>query len=300
MGTQNFNDYLRNTVCAWYPEYKTRTYFVPPVIITRIPFDEKIVAGETILVPTCLSTQASSGQYATTYCNAAGPVQSTQHSQQSRTLTNTIGNLAGRMWNAVNSIFRVQESDQRDDLAQQQVLFCLRELARQRSEVMFVLSQLKFSDYLGNKSYSRDVKRSRLPMGNKSRKRIQQGDFDILVIHRHYGIMAGEIKAIQAKQEFLNKSQEDVDQEVKARVTKAIGQLDKSEKNLKKMTSDLAPNLAIRKTLILPYVTRMDIRRVLKADRNVEQVNLVLLHNIHYTNPSLYHKFIIYFAQNER
>lgn len=238
MASQDNMAVWRDCIRAWYPDYETKTYFVPPVVITRIPFDVVTVAGQSVLVPQCNPVQASAVQSSSTQVK----------------------------------VQRVLECDTRDDLALQRVLLSLRELVSEQSEPMFVISQLQFSGYLGEPCYAAAVKQFLRPQNLPKDHR--QGDFDILVIHRHYGIITGEIKSVLSNQQQLQLSQPDVDRVVTDRVRNAIKQLNKSEVVLREITKDLDPNLAIRKLLILPYVTADILTRVVSSDEHLKQVRL--------------------------
>nr|KAG5685872.1 hypothetical protein BaRGS_003072 [Batillaria attramentaria] len=85
--------------------------------------------------------------------------------------------------------------DVRDDKAQVHVLHCLQELAEKRREVMFVMSQLDFDNYLSEPCYSGAVSQMKRPV-DLSGQKLDKGDFDVLIVHRNYGLCAGEIKSV--------------------------------------------------------------------------------------------------------
>ena len=93
---------------------------------------------------------------------------------------------------------QVSANEVQEDEAHQRVLACLEQLAE--TEVMFVISQMQFGDYLNKPAYAAAA--SMLPKPGdpvlKSQNK-HRGDFDILIIHRHHGILACEIKAVGAK-----------------------------------------------------------------------------------------------------
>nr|KAG5696372.1 hypothetical protein BaRGS_028367 [Batillaria attramentaria] len=92
------------------------------------------------------------------------------------------------------------DSDVRDDAAQQHVLYCLRELADDLKQALFVLSQINFGDYLGSPCYSAAAKLFPRPTDLTLKKQqLDRGDFDVIVISRYHGLLAGEIKAIGHK-----------------------------------------------------------------------------------------------------
>ena len=166
---------------------------------------------------------------------------------------------------------RVQESEYKDDFAQQHVLRNLQKLGEARHEVMVIQSQLDFGNYLNKPSYAAAA--AHLPRPTNLDPSYHRGDFDVLVIHRNYGILVGELKAVGRKQPGVSRTQAPADNLVAKRVWKAVKQLDKSETVMKHLVGDIAPNLTIRKALFLPYVGRTQLLRVLTANPQLEQVN---------------------------
>nr|KAG5690998.1 hypothetical protein BaRGS_005125 [Batillaria attramentaria] len=193
-------------------------------------------------------------------------------------------------------------SDIADDAAQQHVLHCFQELGH-RGEVMFVFSQMSFTDYLSKlgellqpdtkdntcttendcvEAEEKETKADRnrgSTTGRKKRKDVKKtgkelkillnnfplkpiakdGDFDVLVVHREYGVLVGEIKT-RGRGEY--NSQEESDSGVAQSVLKSIKQLEKSKVAVKHIVGEVAPNLMVRTTLILPFVTTEQLERV--------------------------------------
>nr|KAG5692907.1 hypothetical protein BaRGS_031411 [Batillaria attramentaria] len=160
----------------------------------------------------------------------------------------------------------VQETDSRDDFAQQHVLHCLQTLGEQRQEAMSVMSSLDFTDYL-NKLDATHAAQFPLPGDLPATQR--QGDFDVIVIHRKYGVLLGEIKSVGIH------DNNPTDKAVADKVTKAVKQLDKCEKVVNHVMSDVAPGVSVRKTLILPYISRTQLQHVLDGDSQLAQQQLV-------------------------
>ena len=60
---------------------------------------------------------------------------------------------------------------------------------------MFVISQLNFGDYLNEPCYSAAASLLPRPIDLKSQHK-HRGDFDVLLLHRRYGVLVGEVKSI--------------------------------------------------------------------------------------------------------
>nr|KAG5692925.1 hypothetical protein BaRGS_031429 [Batillaria attramentaria] len=161
----------------------------------------------------------------------------------------------------------VQETDSRDDFAQQHVLYCLQTLGEQRQEAMFVMSSLDFTHYL-NKLDATHAAQFPLPGDLPATQR--EGDFDVIVIHREYGVLLGEIKSVGIH------DNNPTDKAVADKVTKAVKQLDKCEKVVNHVMSDVAPGVSVRKTLILPYISRTQLQHVLDGDSQLAKQQLVM------------------------
>lgn len=164
----------------------------------------------------------------------------------------------------------VFDSDVRDDFAQQHVVTNLQALGDRRGEVMFILSQLDFMGYLNKPSFKRATRTyprlAKLPHSHR------EGDFDVMIFHRHHGILLGELKAVGKNHAELQKTEADADADISKRVAKAAKQLNKSETVLKHLVGDIAPGLTVKKSIFLPYVNSAQLQRVLASDSKLEQV----------------------------
>ena len=136
---------------------------------------------------------------------------------------------------------------------------------------MFILSQFHYGGYLNKPSYAAAA--AQLPRPIIMAPAYREGDFDVLVIHRRYGILIGEVKTVGMNQANLNWSAAQADSVLANRVRQAVKQLDKSEAVLRHLVSDIAPDLVMKKTLFLPYVSKAQLQRVLTADPLLGQVN---------------------------
>ena len=143
---------------------------------------------------------------------------------------------------------------------------------------MFIVSQLNFTSYLRQPSYAAAAKT--LPRPGDLGKTYEEGDFDILLIHRHYGILIGEIKSVGMVHGELNRTQSQTDDDVAKRVWRAIKQLDKSETVVKHLVHDIAPGLMVRKTVILPFADSGQLLRILTSDKTLGQVKILLICSI--------------------
>jgi hypothetical protein len=90
-----------------------------------------------------------------------------------------------------------------------------------------------------------------------------QGDFDLLLMHPSYGLLAGVIQAVEG----LNL------REVARDVEKAIQQLDKSDAMLQYVTSDMSPTPRITKTLMLPNVNQGQLQDVFQQNTTLATVS---------------------------
>ena len=139
-------------------------------------------------------------------------------------------------------------------------------------EVMFVISQLKFENYLSQHCFSGDAKLPK-PSDLKEEKR-DRGDFDILVIHRNHGVLVGEIKSVGDR--LADKSERQQRRIIADKIRRAVKQLDKAESVLHHLFSHKARRPRIRKSVILPNVTANCLRRVLAFVPLLKEVRLAV------------------------
>ncbi|XP_070201261.1 uncharacterized protein [Littorina saxatilis] len=248
----------RQIVTSLYPDALTRTYCVPPVQFNRVPYFRGTApgTGEPVLVlPNCPTGGA--------LVHTAPPsrrhfIPSSQHSLWTQESLSQI-HLAPE---------RVQESDIRDDFAQNHVMLNLQELGDSRHEAMFILSQLQFGSYLNQPAYAAAAKQLPRP---KDLAQDRQGDFDFLLIHRQHGILIGELKSVGKTKGASNETVPPADPDLAQKVKQAVNQLDKSERMVRHLVSDIGPCMTVKKTLFLPYISSAQLERVLDNDEQLEQ-----------------------------
>ncbi|XP_076447269.1 uncharacterized protein LOC143284478 isoform X2 [Babylonia areolata] len=164
----------------------------------------------------------------------------------------------------------VRPNNVRDDFTQQYLLTNLQAMGVARREVMFILSQLSFTNYLKDLSCPKSAFRW-FPRPANLGKQFVDGDFDILIIHRHYGILIGEIKSVGMVSGQLNKTEAQLGADISNRIWRAVKQLDRSEQVVTGLMRDTAPAVIVRKTVILPYVSSAQLLSILSKDSVLTQ-----------------------------
>ncbi|KAK7096278.1 uncharacterized protein [Littorina saxatilis] len=153
-----------------------------------------------------------------------------------------------------------QESDARDDAANNKVLRCIRQSSR--GEVMFVISQLQFRNYLNKLTHP-----SGTPVPEPAKaadlKKQNVGDFDALIIHRHYGVLACEIKAVGDNFAALNMPPEAQAKTLERKLQLAVKQLGKSHDMLKHLVPRGKDQPRVKTTLMVPNISRDQLRTAL-------------------------------------
>ncbi|XP_070208117.1 uncharacterized protein [Littorina saxatilis] len=252
----------RQIVTSLYPDTLTQTYCVPPVHFNRVPYVRDTVPGTghsaLVLPPPSgappIHIVLTPSQQPTAAFPPSGYSLWTQESQPQ----------------AVPS--RVQESDFRDDFAQNHVMVNLQELGNSRHEAMFILSQLSFGNYLNQSAFAAAAAQFPQPLQLDTKiTKYSHGEADFLLIHRQHGILIGELKSVGKTEACAQNPQPPADADVAMRVTKAVKQLDRSETVVRHLVKDVAPGLTVRKTLFLPYVSCAQLQRVLDNDPQLKQ-----------------------------
>ena len=168
------------------------------------------------------------------------------------------------------------ESDAIDDRTHQRILTCLQKLTK--TEVMFVISQMQFGNYMNKPAYAAAA--SMLPKPGDLAQDKRMGDFDILIIHRKHGILAGEIKAVGSKFSTLLMTEQKKDDSLVERVERAIKQMQKAREVLGHLVSKDERQPMIKTTLMLPNIERTQLHRVLANREQLFKVdsNTVFIH----------------------
>lgn len=159
----------------------------------------------------------------------------------------------------VKEIQKTPESDWRDDEVMQRTLFCLRALTDTIKEPMVVLLQVQHDNYLHKPCYAAAAKMYPRPCDLPTN--LKRGDFDILFLHKHYGIIVAEIKSVGWRP-----GQTQDDETVLKKMRQAIDQLNKADTVLQHLVSDLKPSPRVTKTLILPNVSTARMTLLLQRD----------------------------------
>ncbi|XP_025112301.1 uncharacterized protein LOC112575026 isoform X2 [Pomacea canaliculata] len=141
----------------------------------------------------------------------------------------------------------------RHDHAIQHVLNCLRHLADRDQQAMFVLSQFTCDDYLA--SVDEQFSHHKLPMpSDLTRRDTDYENFDVLIVHRHYGVVVVVVKASVCTADMGVEIRDN--ERVVQDLHEAVKQLDGAERMLKHLMADVRPDIAIRKTLMLPNLSQ--------------------------------------------
>lgn len=245
---QKAMDWLRASMMSLYPDLEKRSYFLPPVHFNHEAFQRKNIAGQVVLV--------ASGKKDPEKVTPPHHVIPLNHLTDSEPPDHVL-----------------QESHVREDISHQHVLHCLQALAEHGpQEVMFVISKLSYSKYLSKPSFAEAAQR--LPRPYTLPRQYRRGEFNILVIHQRYGILVGEVKAVGLNAGDLNKPQKQADEDIARRVEKAVKQLDKAQKMVTHLVSDLSTSLCVHKTLMLPYVSCKQLQNVLAAHSQLKEVSI--------------------------
>ncbi|PVD36608.1 hypothetical protein C0Q70_03593 [Pomacea canaliculata] len=135
----------------------------------------------------------------------------------------------------------VCDSDLKDDTAQQGVLKCLQEFGQENGEAMFIISQLNFIDYLNKPCYTSAAAHLKYPRPEDLGPRFRRGEFDILLVHHHHGLVIGEIKSVGSNAVALNKTPDEMVADVAkkaARATRQLGEVQDGAEDLSRCLGD--------------------------------------------------------------
>ncbi|XP_025114499.1 uncharacterized protein LOC112576346 isoform X2 [Pomacea canaliculata] len=230
---------------AAFPDLESQAYFLPPVYVNRVPMTRQSVGGQDVWV-----LQHAPGQA----CQSMEPA----------TTPPVV---------SISQPFLVQDSDTRDDAAMQRVLLHLQRLFDQNGEVLVGISQLQFGQYLGEPCYAAEAAQLPLPanLPPDLPRNWKKGDFDVLLIHRHYGFVVCEVKSFGENVRELDLTQQDINSNIKRKLRQAVSQLDKAEAMLSHLVSDVCPDLRITKTIAVPNLPTAWVQQAISDDPQLSQ-----------------------------
>ena len=136
---------------------------------------------------------------------------------------------------------------------------------------MMVVCELDFRKYLDGETDPIHRAQCALfprPADLRAQKK-HEGDFDILVLHREYGLVTMEVKAVGAEPSIVP-----TDQVVVKKVTQAVKQLEKAKDVLHHLVHDLTPTpIRVTRCLMVPYLTSQQLSQALTTAPDVAQVS---------------------------
>ncbi|XP_025112759.1 uncharacterized protein LOC112575255 isoform X1 [Pomacea canaliculata] len=260
---------------AAFPDLHSRAYFLPPVYFNRVPMTRQAVAGQNRLVLQSVHKQFRTHttldkQFRTLLTSSNTYKMSNQESSNLNEPTSVLPVVDSTPIPQPSS---VQECDLRDDVAMQRVLFCLQKLSEKTGEILVGISQFYFGQYLGNPCYAPAAAQLPSPVNLPSSftRNWRQGDFDILIIHRHYGFVVCEVKAVGDNLNELDVPKESIDNNIRKKLKDAMRQLDKAEAMLSHLVSDIAAGLRITKTIAVPNLTTHQVQQAVSEDLQLTQ-----------------------------
>ena len=165
----------------------------------------------------------------------------------------------------------IQGSDVRSDACLELLRHCLQVLADDQQEVMMVVCELDFRKYLDGETDP--IHRAQCALfprpADLKAQDLDEGDFDILILHRTYGLVTMEVKAVGAEQGIVL-----TDKVVVKRVQKSIKQLNKETTVLHHLVSDLTRTpIRVTRCLLVPYLTSQQLSQALTTAPVVAQVS---------------------------
>ncbi|KAL8585595.1 hypothetical protein ACOMHN_067040 [Nucella lapillus] len=239
----------------YYPHLLSQTYCLPPILFYPTPQTVETIAGQTVLVRDNPSSSSTGQQQP-----APPPAQ-----------------VAGRLFveNPPDSQdVRTQDSDLQGDTAHDR---CLQALSGMQNEVMFIISSLRFQHYLHNPANPLHAAAiAKLPSIDDIPQKLRDGECDLIIIHRTYGLLIGEIKSVGGNDFVRNQTPNRQTQIITDKIKTAVSQLKNQHIVLSHLVKDL-PSISISMTLLLPNVSSSQLQSALSASPSLLQENLAQL-----------------------
>ncbi|KAL8590693.1 hypothetical protein ACOMHN_016789 [Nucella lapillus] len=235
----------------YYPHLLSQTYCLPPIFFYRTPQTVATIAGQTVLVRDNPSASGTGQQQP-----APPPAQ-----------------VAGRVFveNPSDSQdVRTQESDWQGDIAHDR---CLQALSGMQNEVMFIISSLRFQHYLHNPAnplHAAAIAKLTSIDDPSIPQNVRNGECDLIIIHRTYGLLIGEIKSVGGNDYFRKLTPGEQTQTIIKQIQNAVKQLENQHIALSHLVRDL-PSIRISMTLLLPNVSSSQLQSALSASPSLLQ-----------------------------
>ncbi|XP_025078781.1 uncharacterized protein LOC112554924 isoform X2 [Pomacea canaliculata] len=295
--TEEVQTFWLQWVEAAYPDLESRAYFLPPVYFNRVPMTTETVAGQDVQV-LLSATQKSPSATAASACQDVVVLDSpSEKASKRRGLLKKVGSLpksskthepqqeavlpsntpvmtpSETAETFISHPATAQDSDIRDDTAMKQVLLCLQSLSEKTGEVLVGITRLHFTQYLSEPCFS--VAAAQLPRASSLPPDLpqswKQGNFDVLLIHRHYGLVVCNVMSFGDMTNDLKMSQEDIVKTIRKKLRDAVSQLNKAEAMLSHLVSDVCPGLRITKTIAVPNLTTDQVQQAISHDSQLTE-----------------------------
>ena len=132
-----------------------------------------------------------------------------------------------------------------------------------------VISELEFGHYLDDQTDPITAAAcTLLPRPSTMTPGHQDGEFDVLIIHKQYGLIVGEVKSVGADPQKIS----DLGKAIQSRVGKAVKQLERSAGVLRHVVKDMDP-VNVTKILMLPNVTSDQLLQALSTNSTLAEVS---------------------------
>ncbi|XP_025111897.1 uncharacterized protein LOC112574803 [Pomacea canaliculata] len=260
---------------AAFPDLESRAYFLPPVYFNQVPMIRLKVACQDVQV---LPSEPEKGGMLKRLVDWFVSLRTSGKTHEKCDedglhLNERVANPPAIVEDSISQPVAVQDSDIRHDAAMGQVLFCLQNLSEKTGEVLVGITRLHFGQYLSEPCFS--VAAAQLPRASSLPPDLpqnwKQGKFDVLLIHRHYGLVVCNVMSFGDITNDLKMSQEDVDKNIRKKLRDAVSQLDKAEAMLSHLVSDVCPGLRITKTIAFPNLTTDQVQQAISHDSQLTE-----------------------------
>ncbi|XP_025078786.1 uncharacterized protein LOC112554927 [Pomacea canaliculata] len=273
--TEEVQTFWLQWVEAAYPDLEYRAYFLPPVYFNHVPMTRQTIAGQDVMV---LYSPSEKARKRRSLLKEVGSLlkSSKTHEPQHQAVLPSNTPVMTPSQTAETSISHpatAQDSDIRHDTAMKQVLLCLQSLSEKKGEVLVGITRLDFGQYLSEPCFT--MATAQLPRASSLPPDLpqnwKQGNFDVLLIHRHYGLVVCNVMSFGDMTNDLKMSEEDIVKTIRKKLRDAVSQLNKAEAMLSHLVSDVCPGLRITKTIAVPNLTTDQVQQAISHDSQLTE-----------------------------
>ena len=278
-----------------YPDRLKKTHFLPPFFFRRVPYKLQNVKGQPALIYDRSYSQNKRKYKGSVTTAAAEPISSRLYTLPQRKNMERYKDNHFKDDTATEIVLHCLRTLSGDDQQGEVMMVILqlrfRKYLDSETDILHVAEnqpviekllrpakdwQQRKTAHLRAKQKNeqeQETRRGQTKKGKKAEKQEKReqpfyGDFDVLIIHRRYGFITVEVKALGADKNHIA----DLNKTVAQKMEAAVRELNDAKDFLNAVMSDIGP-VKVTKTIILPFINSTQLTEALETDDDLQKVS---------------------------